>query len=125
MTDRATSTAAVLIVEGNALSRLFMSDTVESSGCAAIHARNADEAICVLESRSDVALLITNVIMDGSLDGVGLARSVDNRWPAIKIIVVSGHLGISEHDLPAKCLLFAKPYHDDEIAFEIRALIDP
>jgi two-component system, response regulator PdtaR len=115
---------AILIVEDHELLRQFMAGLMESVGFEAVQARNADEALTILESRSDVALLVTNVVMEGSMDGVELAHAVDIRWPSIKIIVVSGKRGLMESDLPRKCLLLAKPYHDDELVFEVRALID-
>ena len=52
-----------------------------------------------------------------------LAHAVDIRWPSIKIIVVSAKPGLVESDLPRKGLFLAKPYHDNEMIFEMRALI--
>jgi hypothetical protein len=37
--------------------------------------------------------------------------------------VVTGKLGLSESDLPNKSLFLSKPYHDEEMLFEIRSLI--
>jgi two-component system, response regulator PdtaR len=65
------------------------------------------------------------VAMRGSMNGMELAHAVDKRWPSVKIIVVSGQPGLSEADLPVSSLFLAKPYHDDEMAFEIRALMGP
>ena len=115
--------SAVLIVENNGLLRLFLVGLVEIAGFEAIQAGNADEALHILECRSDIALLITNVIMEGSMDGVELAHAVDNRWPSIKIIVVTGKPGLRESDLPRKSIFLSKPYHDEEMLFEIRSLI--
>jgi DNA-binding NtrC family response regulator len=114
---------AVLIVENRELLRLFMVGLVETAGFEAIQAGNADEALPILERRSDIALLVTNVVMHGSMDGVELAHAVDIRWPSVKIIVVSGKRGLIESDLPSKSLFLAKPYHDEEMVFEIRSLI--
>jgi two-component system, response regulator PdtaR len=114
-----------LVVESNEILKLCMVNLVEMTGLKVVHASSGDEAIRVLESRSDIALLITNVVMPGSIDGVDLAHAVDDRWPSVKIIVVSGKRGLAESDLPTKSLFFTKPYHDEEIAFEIRALVGP
>ena len=62
---------------GNALLRLFVSDLVVAGGFVALQAGNAEEAMTVLESRPDVALLVTNVTMRGSMNGVELAHAVD------------------------------------------------
>ena len=63
---------------------------VEDAGFVALEADNADEAVAILEARSDIALLLTDINMPGSMDGLKLAHAVRNRWPPIKIIVVSG-----------------------------------
>jgi two-component system, response regulator PdtaR len=116
--------SAVLIVESHLL-RIFLVALVETAGFEALVADNADEALPILERRPDIALLITNVVMDGGMDGVELSHAVSRSWPSIKIIVVSGKRGLCENDLPKKCLFLAKPYHDEEMLFEIRALIGP
>jgi two-component system, response regulator PdtaR len=113
----------ILIVENNELLKMCMVDLVEKAGLSVVQASNADEAMAVLELRSDIALMVTNVVMLGSMNGVELVHIVDGRWPSVKIIVASGKRGLSESDLPIKALFFAKPYHDEEIMFEIRALI--
>ena len=123
MTKNTPAKRAVLIVEHNTLLRLCMAALVEITGCAALQAANADEALPILESRSDIALLVTNVVMDGSMDGVELSHAVDIRWPSVKIIVTSAKPGLTERDLPSKCLLLPKPYHDNEMIFEMRALM--
>jgi two-component system, response regulator PdtaR len=114
---------AILIVENREPLRFFMAGLMKTVGCEVIQAGNADEALSILDSRSDIALLVTNVVMPGSMDGVELAHAVDTRWPSVKIIVVSGKRGLTESDLPGKCLLLTKPYHDHELVFEVRALI--
>jgi len=114
---------AVLIVENHPLLRMLLVGLVETAGFEAIQARNADEALPILECRSDIALLVTSIVMDSSMNGVELAHAVDIRWPSVKIIVVSGKRGLVESDLPRKSLFLAKPYHDEEMVFEIRSLI--
>ena len=121
MTKAAAAGPAILVVENNELLKFFMVNLVEKVGFVAIQAANADEALPILERRSDIGLMVTNVVMDGSMNGVELAHTVDNRWPAIKIIVVSGKPGHLEQDLPTKSLLLEKPYHDEELIFEIRS----
>jgi len=123
MTMNTNAKRAILIVENHPLLRLLLVGLVETAGFEAIQARSADEALPILECRSDIALLVTNVVMDSNMDGVELAHAVDIRWPSVKIIVVSGKRGLMESDLPRKSLFLAKPYHDEEIVFEIRSLL--
>jgi len=114
---------AVLIVEDEPILRLHAVDLVEEAGFAAIEAKNADEAIAILENRSDIMLLFTDVHMPGSMDGLKLAHAVRDRWPPIKIVVVSGQLKVEENQLPSDCRFFDKPFQADKIIAELRALI--
>jgi CheY-like chemotaxis protein len=112
---------AILIVEDDPLLKFLTVDIVESAGFVALPADNADEAVAILEARSDIALLLTDINMPGSMDGLKLAHAVRNRWPPIKIIVVSSR--VPEFDLPTDSRFFAKPYHAEKLISEIRSLI--
>jgi two-component system, response regulator PdtaR len=112
---------AILIVEDDQLLKLLTVDIVEAAGFVALHADNADDALALLEARSDIALLLTDINMPGSIDGLKLAHSVRHRWPPIKIIVVSSR--VPDSDLPTDSRFFAKPYHADKLISEIRTLM--
>jgi CheY-like chemotaxis protein len=86
------SPANVLVVEDEMVLRMRAVDIVEDAGFRAVEAVNADEAISILEARSDISLLFTNIQMPGSMDSLKLAHAVHDRWPAIKIILVSGQV---------------------------------
>jgi CheY-like chemotaxis protein len=70
----------VLVVEDEPLLLLVAGDIVEDARLEPIFARNADEAILVLESRDDVKIVFTDVRMPGSMDGIRLAGAVRDRW---------------------------------------------
>jgi CheY-like chemotaxis protein len=95
---------AVLIVEDDQLLMALTAGIVEDAGFEAIQAGNADQAVAILKARSDIALLLTDVDMPGSMDGVKLAHAVRDRWPPIKIIVVSSR--VPDRDLPAGSRFF-------------------
>jgi CheY-like chemotaxis protein len=114
---------AVLVVEDEPILRLHALDIVEEAGFTAIEARNADEAIAILETRSDIALLLTDVNMPGSMDGLKLAHAVRDRWPPIKIVVVSGHVQVAQDDLPAHSRFFGKPFEAQKLIGELRNMI--
>jgi CheY-like chemotaxis protein len=113
-------TPAVLIVEDEPLVRLCAVETVEAAGFEVIEAANADEAIRILENRSDIRVVFTDLHMPGSMDGLKLAHAVRNRWPPIKIIVTSGRETLAEQDLPAGGRFFAKPYDPGAIKDTLR-----
>ena len=115
---------AVLVVEDEPLLRMNAADIVEEAGYTAIEAASADEAVLILESRSDIALILTDINMPGSMDGLKLAHAVRNRWPPIKIVVVSGQMQITESELPSDSRFFGKPYQTDKMIAELRAMLE-
>ncbi len=112
---------AVLIVEDDQLLMALTAGIVEDAGFEAIQAGNADQAVAILKERSDIALLLTDIDMPGSMDGVKLAHAVRDRWPPIKIIVVSSR--VPDRDLPAGSRFFCKPYHAGAMILEMRSLL--
>jgi DNA-binding NtrC family response regulator len=113
----------VLVVEDEMVLRLRAIDIVEDAGFTAVEAVNADEALSILESRSDIALLFTDIQMPGSLDGLKLAHAVHKRWPAIKIILVSGQVKLSEADKPADSRFFGKPLEMKQMIAELQEMV--
>jgi CheY-like chemotaxis protein len=125
MQPSASKRPVVLIVEDEVLIRLDAIEAIETAGFDVIEAADADQAIAILEQRSDIRVVFTDVQMPGSMDGLKLAHFVKDRWPPIKIIATSGHARIGESDLPAGSRFLSKPYAAAEIAKTIGQLIQP
>jgi CheY-like chemotaxis protein len=121
--DRSPVPAVVLVVEDEMLLRMRAVDMVEDAGYTPVEATDADEAVKILESRSDIALMFTDIQMPGSMDGIGLAHAVHKRWPPIKIIVVSGALKLPDIDMPADSRFFGKPLEAKEMIAEMQNMI--
>ncbi len=116
-------TIHVLVVEDEPLIRLDVVDNLEREGFTVSEASNADEAIAVLSTSSNIELMFTDIDMPGSMDGLKLASAVRDRWPPIKIIVTSGHKIVEITDLPDGSLFFSKPYRHAPITESIRTLL--
>jgi two-component sensor histidine kinase/CheY-like chemotaxis protein len=124
MSDQGTATRpVVLVVEDEMVLRMRAVDIVEDAGFIPVEAVSADEAITILESRSDISLLLTDIQMPGSMDGLQLAHAVHTRWPAIKIILVSGQVVVSEADKPAQSRYFGKPLEIKQMIAELQHMI--
>jgi len=102
--------ALVLIVEDEPFVRLDAIDMLTREGFRVIDAMNADEAISILETRSDIRVVVTDIQMPGSMDGLKLAATIHNRWPPIALIVTSGRIVLQPQDLPGHGRFLAKPY---------------
>ena len=118
----APSRQVVLIVEDEALVRMTAVDMIEEAGFEILEAANADEAILLLEARSDIIVLFTDIEMPGSMDGLRLAQAVRGRWPPIKIIATSGRCVVRDGDLPSGGLFLPKPYNSSQISSALREL---
>ncbi len=113
----------VLVVEDEMVLRMRAVDIVEDAGFTAVEAVNADEALSILESRSDISLLFSDIQMPGSIDGLKLAQAVHRRWPHIKIILVSGQVKFSDTDKPADSQFFGKPIDAKQMIAQLQEMI--
>jgi CheY-like chemotaxis protein len=123
MSADSTEVPNVLVVEDEMLLRMRAVDIVEDAGFRSVEAVNADEALSILESRSDISLLFTDIQMPGSMDGLKLAHAVHDRWPSIKIILVSGQVKPSDAERPADSRFFGKPLAVEQMIAELQAMV--
>jgi two-component system, response regulator PdtaR len=114
---------AVLIVEDEPLIRMGTVYLIKDAGFEVYEAGSADAAIALLELHKEIRLIVTDVDMPGSMDGLKLAHYVRGRWPPVKIILTSGHVKVTEETLPSGALFIPKPYDPAEITHKIRELV--
>ena len=93
----------ILVVEDDFLWRMDAVQMIEEAGFDVLEAANADEAIPILETRSDINVIFTDINMPGSMDGLKLAHAVKGRWPPIKIIATSGHVEVKDEAPAGEC----------------------
>jgi CheY-like chemotaxis protein len=115
--------AVVLVVEDEMLLRMRAVGMVEDAGFTSVEAVDADEAVAILESRSDIALIFSDIQMPGTMDGLMLAHMVHKRWPPIRIILVSGQLKLETSDMPPGSRFFGKPLEADVMMAQMRNMI--
>jgi two-component sensor histidine kinase/DNA-binding response OmpR family regulator len=120
--DLERSPPVVLVVEDEIVLRMKAVDIVEDAGFTPVEAANADQALAILEARSDISVLFTDIQMPGSMDGLKLAHAVHLRWPMIKIILVSGQVAVTDADKPAESLFFGKPLKMNQMVSELQAM---
>jgi DNA-binding NtrC family response regulator len=112
----------ILVVEDELLIRFMLSDGLRDSGFHVIEACNADEALAILETaRPDI--IVTDVRMPGSIDGLGLLAKVRATFPALPVIITSGHLVSSEALSEGATSFVPKPYHLEAIVEMVQEAI--
>jgi len=121
--DHPVAPTTILVVEDEMLLRMRAVDMVEDAGYISVEAVDAEAALAILESSLGIGLLFTDIQMPGKMDGLQLAYAVHERWPAIKIMLVSGQLKLSESDIPPRSRFFGKPLKADEIVAEMQNMI--
>ncbi|WP_204301479.1 response regulator, partial [Stenotrophomonas maltophilia] len=70
---------------------------------------DADQAVKVLETRSDIGIVMTDIQMRGSMDGLKLTHAIRKRWPPVMLIVMSAPAPPSQDELPAGTSFLSKP----------------
>jgi two-component system, response regulator PdtaR len=115
--------SVILVVEDDPIIRMGALELVVEAGFEAIEAGNADEAIRILETRSDIHLVFTDVGMPGTMDGIKLAHYIRRRWPLVRLMVASGKAIVEENHLPAGARFFPKPYSEITIVGAMIAML--
>ncbi len=121
--DEDLSTVA-LIVDDEVLLRMMLSDTLADAGFQVVEAASADEALRLFDDHDGtLGVLVTDVQMPGSLDGLALARHTAERWPDVGIVVCSGQVRVEPADLPIGARFVSKPWQAQALLAAVRAVV--
>jgi CheY-like chemotaxis protein len=112
----------VLVVDDEIFLRMLAIEILEAEGFDTLEAQHAEEAIAILEERTDVHLIFTDVNMPGTMDGLKLAHYVRDRWPPVKILATSGLNHYSRGDLPEGSNFLPKPYSAAQLGAMMRSM---
>lgn len=115
--------ATMLIVEDDEILRSLTAEAISLLGLTVIDCASADEAIVLLESSTPIALVMTDVCMPGSMDGLELAKVIWVRWPRLPVIITSGNRSVPEGNLPAHATFLRKPWTLDVLHAAVRAYL--
>ena len=113
----------ILVVEDEPLIRLGLVSVIEEAGYVVLEAPNADAAIKLLEADSLIRMVVTDVDMPGSMDGIKLAHFVRRRWPPVKLVVISGKIGVNQGLLPEGAHFMGKPYQEAALVGLLKKMI--
>jgi CheY-like chemotaxis protein len=119
------SKRVVLVVEDEILIRALTAEHLRDIGFNVIEAANAAEAVTVFSSRTNIDVVFTDINMPGEMDGLMLARWIDEHHPGISVLLTSGLVTSSN---ASRVLLegrpfIQKPYPLDELEMRLMALV--
>ena len=115
------ASASVLVVEDDPIILESTSSVLADGGLDVIRATTRDEAMAVLEQGPVPTVVVTDIGLDGSPSGLELARTIAERWPQVRLIIVSGELRPTREDYPESAVFFTKPYADGALLSIINA----
>ncbi|MET0675489.1 MAG: ATP-binding protein [Bradyrhizobium sp.] len=116
----------VLVVEDDAMVREFVVQQLRKLGYRTLLAENGKEALAVLDSDAEIDLLLTDVILSGTLTGKQVADASAEKRPGLKVLFMSGYTenAIVHHGrLDPGVLLLSKPFRATELARMVRLAI--
>jgi two-component system, chemotaxis family, CheB/CheR fusion protein len=116
----------VLVVEDEEPVRVWLSRILESLGYTALGAAGGAEALTLIKGGAAVDLLVTDVAMPG-MSGRELSERVIGLVPGLPVLFISGFhreqiVGMGQLDEQAR--LLPKPFTVEEVALEVRSLLD-
>jgi DNA-binding NtrC family response regulator len=99
---------------------------LKTAGYTPLSAANADIALIILQQPEiSFELLITDIIMPGTLDGVSLAVEVRKLFPTLPVVYMTGFSGIADvrsRGAPRGAVL-NKPWSKDKFLEAVRAAL--
>lgn len=103
-------TDTILIVEDEAIVRFELIDLFEDEGYRVFAAADAEEAIAVLDRHGEVRVVLTDIDMPGTMDGLRLAHYIRHRFPPTLLLVASDRAAVPASEMPEHSAYFAKPF---------------
>ena len=111
----------LLIVEDEFLIRMTLAEVLTDDGFEVVEAGDADEALAALEREADLAVMLTDIQLPGSLDGKALAAKARETRPDLPVIFMSGRPDPAAGGNPLDVHI-NKPYLPSTISAAVRRL---
>ena len=101
--------ALIVLMEDDAATRMLVASVLKKDGYDVMSADNGAAGLALVRAHLP-DLVISDVRMPGSLDGLDLLAIVRGEYPALPVIIVSGHLRPSQALADGATQFLAKPY---------------
>ena len=115
----------VLLVEDEGLIRSTLTEALEDAGYTVVEAESGDEACALLSTRSEFDVLLTDIQMPGTTDGIDVARSFHALHPHRPVVFMTGRpdtLSRVGRLAPSEALL-RKPFGSTQMLSALETLL--
>jgi signal transduction histidine kinase/HAMP domain-containing protein len=116
----------VLVVDDDEGVRRVTADAIRSAGFKIVEATNAADALTVLRQGRLIDLVVSDVVMPGGANGYDLAAEVLGKFPATRILLVTGFAESAAREraqLGAKVDVITKPYRRQELVDRVHRIL--
>ena len=116
----------VLVVEDNPAVRDIAAAMIEEMGFETLVASSGPEGLEIIKARDDLALVLSDVIMAGGMNGPELASKALKVRPDLKVLFMSGYAPGSVRqmqDLPDSIDLVNKPFTRNDLTEKVRRVL--
>jgi PAS domain S-box-containing protein len=113
----------ILVVEDNPDVSHVAVSLLEELGYQTIAVESASAALDVLLSGKDVGLVFSDVVLPGQTDGLALARTVNERYPHVPVVLTTGYTKVFDSDPEFPVL--RKPYQITALGRVIHDALNP
>ncbi len=100
---------SVLIVDDSADVAEVTSSLFEDLGYATVYRESADAALRFLAEGSKIDLVFSDIVMPGTIDGVGLASEIKSQYPDLPVILTTGYSDAAR-TAPTHLKILRKPF---------------
>jgi PAS domain S-box-containing protein len=114
----------VLVVDDNPDVAQVTSSLFEQMGYATSLRDSAESALQFLEQGKPADLVFSDIVMPGSIDGIGLANEIRDRYPGLPIVLSTGYTD-SAQKVPDGLHVLRKPFDTDTLTRVIETVMRP
>lgn len=117
----------ILVVEDDISILQQLTKQLEGLGYNVITASEGEPALALLRERSDIDLLLSDIVLPGGMNGRQIAQAAQAIRPSIKILHISGYSReavVHQGRIDPGVELLSKPYRRSELAARIRKVLD-
>jgi CheY-like chemotaxis protein len=113
----------VLVVDDSADVAEVTSSLFEHLGYDTVYQDSADAALKLLADGTKVDLVFSDIVMPGTIDGVGLASEIRSRYPRLPVILTTGYSDAAQA-APSDLKILRKPFDTDALRSFIRDMTE-
>jgi CheY-like chemotaxis protein len=114
----------VLVVDDSADVADVTSSLFEHLGYETIYRDSAESALSLLEAGTKIDLVFSDIVMPGTIDGVGLAREIQSRYPNLPIGLTTGYSDAAKA-APSNLKILRKPFDTEALRDFIQDIPPP